>query len=248
MKVITVTNEKGGVGKTTTALAIGEAMRRRGSRILYIDLDPQGNMSYTLGVEGGALETLLQPENVSQYIHHTDRGDVLASAEGLARADAILTDAGREYLVADALQIISKEYDGIIIDTPPSLGILTINALTASNGCVIPVQADLYSLQGLTQVARTIGKVRKHSNAALEVYGILITRYNGRTVVRRDIAAVLDGYAQQLQTKVFTSRIRENTSIIEAQVRKTDIYSYAPRSNGAKDYTAFTDELLGGLE
>ena len=146
-----------------------------------------------------------------------------------------------------ALEAIAKSYDFIIIDTPPALGILTINALTAADGVIIPAQASIYSLQGIGQLAATIKAVQQHTNPALQIYGILITRYNGRAILSRDISELLTDTAEQLKTKVFETRIREAIAIKEAQAHRQNIFDYAAKTNPAKDYNAFIDELLKDL-
>lgn len=244
MQTLAITNQKGGVAKTTTAQAIGDYLQRQGASVLYVDLDPQGNLSYSLGASGGAFEALLDPKKVKNYITRTERGDIIASAEGLAGADAAITSVGKEYRLREALE--GLEYDYCIIDTPPALGILSINALTACQDVVIPVQADIYSLQGLAQISQTLGAVKQYTNSGLSVRGILITRHNGRTIVRRDIADLLERCAADMGTKVFKTKIRECTAVVEAQANQASIFEYAPRSNAAKDYTEFMQEMLGG--
>ena len=137
-------------------------------------------------------------------------------------------------------------YDYIIVDTPPALGILTINALTACTGAIIPAQADIYSLQGIGQLNSTIETVKKYCNPSLSIMGIVITRFNGRSIIRREVAEMLEHTADQLHTKLFSSKIRECTALVEAQATKQNIYSYAPRSNATADYKALVDEIIKG--
>ena len=134
----------------------------------------------------------------------------------------------------------------IIVDTPPALGILTINALTACTGAIIPAQADIYSLQGIGQLNSTIETVKKYCNPSLSIMGIVITRFNGRSIIRREVAEMLEHTADQLHTKLFSSKIRECTALVEAQATKQNIYSYAPRSNATADYKALVDEIIKG--
>ena len=131
-----------------------------------------------------------------------------------------------------------------MIDTPPALGILTINALTACHGCIIPAQADIYSLHGIGQLHSTIQTVRKYCNPSFKVLGILLTRYSARTVISREVGEMIEQTAVQLHTKLYRSRIREGTAIKEAQALRMDIYAYAPRSNAASDYKALVDEIM----
>ncbi|WP_332060208.1 ParA family protein [Streptococcus canis] len=248
MDVITVINQKGGVGKSTTALALGHGLQAKGKSVLFIDLDAQGNISYTLNgnTDGyNALGILQRPETAPQEIQRTGLGDVIPSTPALSGADSILTATGKEYKLKEALEYISKaySYDHVIIDTPPALGILTINALTASNYAIIPAQADIYSLQGITQLNNTIQVVKKYTNPKLKVLGIVLTRYNARATLTRELTDLLEKTAKDLDTKVFKTRIRENIAVKEAQAVKQSLYNYAPKSNASKDYTDLIDEI-----
>lgn len=250
MITLAVINQKGGVGKSTTALAIGAGLLLRGYKTLYVDLDAQGNLSYTLGAttEGyNALGVLQRPETTEAEIQHTEQGDIIASTPSLAGADTLITQTGKEYRLREALEHIAGEYDFCIIDTPPALGILTVNALTACQGAIIPAQADTYSLQGISQLNSTIEAVRKYCNPSLSITGIVITRFNGRSVIRREVAEMLEQTAEQLNTKVFKSRIRECTALVEAQAMRQNIYKYAPRSNARADYESLVIELINSL-
>lgn len=249
MKAIAVINQKGGVGKSTTALAIGAGLSLRGFSVLFIDLDAQGNLSYTLGADTrgyNAMGVLERPETATEEIQHTPNGDIIASSPKLAGADKLLEDTGKEYKLKEALETLKGRYDYIVIDTPPALGILTINALTACTGAIIPAQADIYSLQGITQLNGTIETIRKYCNPSLSIMGIVLTRFNSRSTIRREVAETLERTAEQLHTKLYTSKIRECISIVEAEAVKKPIYSYAPRSNATKDYNALVDEILKG--
>lgn len=248
-KAIAVINQKGGVGKSTTALAIGAGLSLKGYAVLFIDLDAQGNLSYTLGAETkgyNAMGVLERPETAKEEIQHTPQGDIIASSPKLAGADKLLEETGKEYRLKEALESLQGAYDYIIVDTPPALGILTINALTACTGAIIPAQADIYSLQGISQLNSTIETVRKYCNPSLSIMGIVLTRFNGRSIIRREVAEMLERTAEQLHTKLYSSKIRECTALVEAQATKQNIYSYAPRSNASADYKALVDEILKG--
>jgi len=247
MNILAVINQKGGVGKSTTALAIGAGLILKGYRTLFIDLDAQGNLTYTLGATTkgyNALGVLQRPETAKEEIQHTEQGDIIASSPSLAGADTLITQTGKEYRLKEALETIAGEYDYCIIDTPPALGILAINALTACTGAIIPSQADIYSLQGISQLNSTIETVRKYCNPSLSIMGIVLTRFNGRSIIRREVAEMLEHTADQLHTKLFSSKIRECVSLIEAQATRQTIYNYAPKSNASKDYTALVAEIL----
>lgn len=248
MKTITVINQKGGVGKSTTALAVGAGLTLHGYAVLYIDLDAQGNLSFVLGADTtgyNALGVLQRPETVNAEVRHLgEAGDIIASSPALAVADATLTATGKEYRLKEALQALKGKYDYCIVDTPPALGILTVNALTAATGAIIPAQADIFSLQGIGQLGGTLDAVKKYCNPDLSVMGILLTRYNDRAVIGREAAEMTARTAGQLGTKLFTARIRECTAIKEAQARRQSIYSYAPKSNAAADYAALVAEIM----
>ncbi len=248
MKSIAIINQKGGVGKSTTALAIGAGITLRGHSVLYIDLDAQGNLSYSIGADTqgyNAFGVLERPETIRSEIQHTPQGDIIASSPRLAGADKLLEATGKEYRLKEALETLKDLYDYCIIDTPPALGILTINALTACTGAIIPAQADIYSLQGISQLNSTIETVRKYCNPDLSIMGIVLTRFNARSTIRREVAEMLEDTAKKLNTKLYASRIRECVSIVEAEAVRKSIYSYAPRSNATKDYKALVNEILG---
>ena len=244
MEVIAIVNRKGGVGKTATAQALGAGLIRKGCSVLYIDLDSQTNLTYGLGADAAGLssmDVLTGEATAQEAIQHTPQGDVIAGAEALAGADAAIDATGKEYRLKEALD--GLQYDYCIVDTPAQLGTLTVNALTAADSVVIPVQAEVYSLQGIGQLSKTIEAVKKYCNHDLYIRGILITRYNGRAIISRDMQSNLEEAAQQLKTRLYSTPIRECVSIKEAQAQQQDIYSYAPRSNAAKDYAAFIEEF-----
>lgn len=247
MKVIAVINQKGGVGKSTTCLALGAGLSLNKYKILYVDLDAQGNLSYTLNASTNGynvMEVLQSPETISNQIQHLCDLDVVASSSALSLADTVLIQTGKEYRLKEALAFIKDKYDYVIIDTPPALGILTINALTACNGIVIPAQADIFSLQGISQLSGTIDTVKKYCNNSLKILGILLTRYNLRSIISKEIAQMLSKTASDLNTKLFNTKIRECISLKEAQVVRQNIFSYAPKSNACADYYAFIQEFL----
>ncbi len=246
-EIIAVINQKGGVGKSTTAYALGAGLRARGNRVLFIDLDAQGNLSYTMdcvGREPTAFDVLEGGTPAAEAAVGTKSGDIIPSGPALSGADTVITGSRKEYRLADALEPLKKEYSYIVIDTPPALGILTVNALTACSSVVIPAQADIYSLQGIGQLSSTVQAVKKYCNAALTIKGILLTRYSPRAILTRDMTELLENTAAGLNTKVFATRIRECIAIKEAQAVKQDIFSYSPKSNAAFDYNAFIEEII----
>ena len=245
---IAVINQKGGVGKSTTSNAIGAGLFQRGYKVLFIDLDAQGNLSYSMKCENkplSSLEVLTGTATAREATLTTPQGDIIPASPALASADTIITDTGREYRLKEALEPLKEVYDYIIIDTPPALGTLTINALTACDSVIIPAQADIYSLQGIGQLNQTIQTVKRYCNSDLTIKGIVITRYSPRAVLTRDMTDLLEDTAKQLNTKVFTSRIRECIALKEAQANQIDIFTYNPRSNAGIDYKALLEEMIG---
>lgn len=246
-EIISIINQKGGVGKSTTANALGAGLFLKGYKVLYIDLDAQGNLSYSMDSVGkplSALEVLTGTSTASEAIVETDQGDLIPASPALATADSIITQTGKEYRLAEAIDPVKENYDYIIIDTPPSLGVLTVNALVASNNVIIPAQADIYSLQGIGQLAETIAVVKRYCNRELYIKGILATRYNARANITKDMTDLLKDSASSLDTKVFDTKIRECVAIKEAQTVKQDIYRYNKSSNASKDYESFVQEVL----
>lgn len=252
MKTIAVINQKGGVGKSTTAQAIGSGLTSKGYKVLFIDLDMQGNLSYTMraDIEGkyNALGVMQFPNTIFNEIQKTSLGDIVASSPALAGADTIITQTGKEYRLKESLDLIKDNYDFCVIDTPPALGILTINALTACDGAIVPALADIYSLQGIGHLGGTINTVKKYCNPNLKVLGIVMTRFNGRSIITRDVTEMIESTAHNLDTQVYKARIRECTAIREAQALKTDIFSYAPKSNASKDYLDLVEEIYEQLK
>lgn len=247
IKTIAVINQKGGVGKSTTAASLGAGLTLKGFKVLYIDLDAQGNLTYTLGADPKgltALDVLTKEATAAAAVQHTAQGDVIATSPSLAGADTVITSVGKEYRLKEALEPLKESYDYIIIDTPPALSVLTINALTACTGAIIPAQADIYSLQGISQLNSTIQTVRQYCNPSLEVMGIVLTRYSSRAILSREVAEMIEQTAERLNTKLYKTTIRENIAVKEAQASQQNIFEYAPKSNAASDYSALVDEII----
>lgn len=248
-KTLAVINQKGGVGKSTTALALAGGLAGRGFRVLCMDLDAQGNLSFTFSAdtEVPTAMDVLSGEAIASAIQQVPGLpglSLVASSPFLANADVTITQTGKEYRMREALSGVSDAYDFIVIDTPPALGILTINALTAATDAIIPAQADIYSLQGIGQLYSTLEAVRKYTNPQLRIMGILLTRFNARAILSRDITEMTEATAKQLNTEVFSVRIRESIAVREAQASRRDLFSYAPKSNAAVDYQLFVDDVI----
>lgn len=245
--IYTVATQKGGVGKTTTAAALWAGLSLKGYKCLAIDLDPQCNLSFTAGADTTrktALSLLTGEAPAEETIQQTAAGDIIPASKSLAGADAFITDTGKEYRLKEALEPIQARYDYIVIDTPPALGILTVNALTACNSVIVPAQADIFSLEGIGQLQATIDPVRKYCNPTLHIEGLLLTRYNARTALSRDVSEIMQQLAQKLGTKVFNTTIREGIAVKEAQISQRTIFDYAPKAKVTDDYRAFIEEIL----
>lgn len=247
-EVITVINQKGGVGKSTTVQNIGTGLKHlHKKKVLFIDLDAQGNLSYSLGANMqhlNSFDVITGSCNTKEAIQKTPQGDLICSSPSLSNADSHLKDTGKEFKLREAIETIKNEYDYILIDTPPSLGVLSVNALTASDSVIIPSQADIFSLQGIGQLSNTIEVVKKYCNPSLTIKGLVLTRYSSRSVLSRDIASMLDATAKQLNTKLFKTTIREGIAIKEAQANKENLFTYAPKSNPTTDYKNLVKEVM----
>lgn len=257
---ITVTNQKGGTGKTSTSLFLAYGLADRGYRILLVDLDAQADASYSTNLKYDpkktTFELLLQDIDIRDAIVHANMPDVKGSLDlvpaspNLATLDVQIARKqliDTQYNLNDALKDVKENYDFIILDTPPALSIAVLNALTASDYVIVPTQADIYSLKGLGQLARTISSIKRRSNPDLKVAGILIGRYDTRTNFTKAITNMFNETSQRLQTKVFKNKIREAIAIKEAQGERTNIFTYAPKAKVTNDINKFINELLGGL-
>ena len=253
MEIITVTNQKGGVGKTTTAHIMGTGLIHRGFRVLLVDADPQTNLSYAAGINpmeaesdiydlfkaGGDLpakEVLLETNA---------KFSILPGSLGLAGADMEFTQPGREYILREILEPLQGDFDYCIIDTPPTLGILTVNAMTASQKLIVPMGADVFSMQGLSQLQGLIENTKKYCNPDLIIDGLLLTRFNPRMVINKRLKESLASVAEQLGTRLYQACIRETVAIKENQFLQEDIFKQYPKHNVVQDYSEFLDEFLG---
>ncbi len=247
-KVISVSNQKGGVGKTTTTCAVAAGLKKRGYRVLAVDLDPQGSLGFSVGADTETSATIydvLKGEVKVQFaIQKTDAMDLIISSILLSGIELEFTKTGREYLLKEALKPMQDRYDYILLDTPPALGILTINAFTASDFIIVPMLPDIFSLQGIAQLDETVERVKKYCNPNISIAGILLTKYNPRTLLGREIRGTVELIARDLNIRVFDSFIRNSVAASEAQSVQKNIFDYSPRSTVARDYGKFLDELL----
>ncbi len=250
-KIIAVTNQKGGVGKTTSAASILECLQIRGKRVLGIDLDPQGSLSFSMGLDIERCPTVFDvfkgERDINSCISKTETCDMLASNILLSAAEQEFTKAGREFMLKTAISQLENEYDFIIIDTPPALNVLTVNAYVATDGLIIPMAPEVLSLLGVSQIKDTIESVRNFYNSRLQVYGILLNKFNPRLNLNKEVRDLAGQISTQLNTKVFETFIRPSVMVAEAPAHGMSIMSYSPTSKPALDYDKFCDELLADL-
>jgi chromosome partitioning protein len=249
-KVIAFANQKGGVAKTTTTLNLGVALRELGHRVLLIDLDPQGNLTMSQGMNPDAIErsmfdVLVHRVPISDIIQRVEV-DVAVSSIDLAGAELALSALiGRERALDKALVEVRDQYDFILIDTPPSLGLLTINAFVASDGVIVPVQCEYLSLRGLVQLENTLAMVRENLNPRVRVEGIVPTMYDGRTLHAREAIEILEEHFGDL---VYQTRIRKTVRYAEAPVKGSSVLRYEPSGPAAQAYRDLAKEVLDGAE
>ncbi|GAP23214.1 chromosome partitioning protein ParA [Gluconobacter frateurii NBRC 101659] len=251
-RIIAVTNQKGGVGKTTTTINLAAALARK-QRVLLVDLDPQGNASTGLGIEYdqrnvGTYAALMQeaePHALAQPTEFENLSIITANNELAGAELEMIGDERREYRLRDALLALEGDYDTILIDCPPSLGLLTLNALVAADSVLVPLQCEFFALEGISQLVRTIDRVRRAFNADLHLEGIVLTMYDRRNNLSELVAQDARGF---FGDQVLQTLIPRNIRISEAQSHGSPVLNYDARSTGAVAYVALADELLKRTE
>ena len=248
-KILAFTNQKGGVGKTTSAVNVALSLAVTEVKTLLIDLDPQSNATTGLAelikdTNGNTYDIMLKGDGVKEAITTTSFShlDIIASTNDLVGAEIELVSVmAREYQLQKALKTIKKQYDIIIIDCPPSLGLLTINALTASDALVIPIQCEYYALEGLGQLLNTVRLVQRHLNKKLEIVGILMTMYDGRLNLSKQVVKEVNSF---FKDKLFKTYIHRNVRLSEAPSFGKPALLYDANSTGAQNYMTLTEEIL----
>jgi chromosome partitioning protein len=247
-KVIAFANQKGGVAKTTTTLNLGVAFAEQGLRVLLIDLDPQGNLTMSQGlnpdsIERSMFDVLVHRLPIDEVIQEAEV-DLAVSSIDLAGAELALSSLiGRERALEKALEPVKERYDYVLVDTPPSLGLLTINALVASNGVIVPVQCEYLSLRGLVQLENTLSMIRENLNPDVEIQGILPTMFDNRTLHSREAVEILEENFGEL---VFGTKIRKTIRYAEAPVKGSSVLKYDPSGSAAEAYRELAKEVLNG--
>ena len=249
-RVISFANQKGGVAKTTTTLNLGVALAEQSLKVLLIDLDPQGNLTMSQGlnpdtIERSMFDVLVHRLPIQEVVHHTEV-DLAVSSIDLAGAELALSSMiGRERALEKAIAPVRENYDYVLIDTPPSLGLLTINALVASNGVIVPVQCEYLSLRGLVQLENTLSMIRENLNPDVGIEGILPTMYDKRTLHSREAVEILQ---ENFGDLVFDTKIRKTVRYAEAPVKGTSVLKYDPSGNAAEAYRQLAKEVLDGAQ
>jgi len=253
-RVIAIANQKGGVGKTTTTINLGAALVGRDRKVLLIDMDPQANCSTGLGIritkeDPGIHHVMLNPESgIAHAIYKTamDGLSIVPSHIDLSAAEQDLSSqVGAEWVLSIAIKDIIDDYDFVIIDTPPSLGLLSVNGLVAADSVIIPMEAEIYALEGTEALQTLIERIRKRLRHPIQILGVLITRYQGTTKIHSTVYEKLKSYWED---KIFKTVIRKNVDIGAAALASTPVIAMTPKSSGAQDYIKLAVEVDSGSQ
>ena len=245
-RVISLANQKGGVAKTTSTVNLAVALSEKGRRVLIVDLDPQSNLTMSQGfdpekVEQSMFDVLVQRMPIEQIIQHAEVDIAVASIELAGAELALASMIGRERALEKALLPVQGDYDFILVDTPPSLGLITVNALTASDGVIVPVQCEYLSLRGLVQLEHTLSAIRENLNPRVKIIGILPTMYDARSLHVREAVEILE---ENFGSLVFKTRIRKTIRYAEAPVKGQSVLRYEPKGLAAEAYRSLAEEVL----
>jgi chromosome partitioning protein len=247
--VIAITNQKGGTGKTTTACALVCGLHQRGARVLGVDLDPQGNLGFSLGLDIGGGRTVYDVLkgncDITRAIVSTEYGDVLPSDLTLSAAESYFTDEDRVFLLRRQLERVSPRYDFIIIDTPSALNLLTVSAFVAAQSLIVPMEAEILSLVGITQLREAVEQVRSSYNPELKVQGILINKYSSWLTLSRESVDMAEMVAKQMGSEVMPVKIRRSVDVAAAPAHGQSVLSYRPKSKPAEDLQAVVSLVAG---
>ena len=248
-RIIAIANQKGGVGKTTTAINLSACLAEKGQKVLAIDMDPQGNMSSGLGLDKDSIDKtiydmIIGESDVEEVINHgtIDNLDILPSNVDLSAVEIELIDVdNKEFVVRDAIQKIKDNYDYIIIDCPPSLSLLTINAMTTADSVLVPIQCEYYALEGLSQLIHTVELVKERLNSILEIEGVVFTMYDARTNLSLQ---VVENVKDNLEQNIYKTIIPRNIRLAEAPSYGMPINLYDSKSAGAESYRKLAEEVI----
>jgi chromosome partitioning protein len=247
MKTISIMNHKGGTGKTTSSINIGAGLAKKGLKVLLLDIDSQANLTEGLGKGDPELSVYdsIRENKKLPILNVSENLDLVPSSIDLLGAEMeIVSKIGREQILHKLLKPIRSEYDYIIIDCPPSVGLLTVNAMGASDTILLPLQGEYFAYKGVDRLLGIVNEVRDNLNEKLEIGGVFITQINPNRILTKTIVEKL---TEDLQDKVFDTKIRINVALAEAQLQGQTIFDYAPESNGAKDYEMLVEEILNRL-
>ena len=248
-KIVSLINEKGGVGKTTSTNVLAACLKHKNYKVLCVDFDPQGHLSFSFGADNRQEPTIydvIKHKTKARYaIQHTAITDIIPANDILKSIESEFTNSGNEQLLKNCLKQISPLYDYILIDSPPELGLISVNALVASDVVLIPCLPDGYSLMGTIKVHETVSRIKQAFNPQLIIGGIFLVRYYARERLSRSVAEVLEEITQTLGVPILESKVRHSNMISDAtNVRQWDVVDYCPKNKALLDYQELVDELL----